>query len=62
MQDDDSDDEEYLDQVFGVTSCLSCNGMHKPSSAISNVLNFILDMCSSYATNDEVKAGFKKVW
>lgn len=61
MQDDDSDDDEYLDQVFGVTSCISCNGMHNLNPAIGNVMSFLSDKCSTYATDDKIKAAFKKI-
>lgn len=61
MQDDDSDDDEYLDQVFGVTSCISCNGMQNPNSAVCNVMSLLSEKCGAYAVDDKVKAAFKKV-
>ncbi|XP_039268682.1 BRCA2 and CDKN1A-interacting protein-like [Styela clava] len=61
FEEDESDDGDDNDQVFGVTSCLSLNGMHEQNDAIKQLLKILALNCEKFETEESCKEKFKMI-
>lgn len=51
---DMSDDSDDTDEVFGVTTCLSLNGMSNPCQAMTELKQMLLGKCRKHASNGKL--------
>lgn len=56
--DEDESDDSDSDQVFGVTSCISLNGMHEQNDALKQLIKILNLNCEKFVTDEKVKEKF----